>query len=217
MTLLHKSQVHCSGVMQWWDCSSLVSAALLAEQGCGAGTQISVSGSSFERLNFLAPSPPPVPTSKSFWLRLQNNLVQKIIKKHCIICISRLPHKPSPWTGTQISCFGSTIQNCSGSTSTALLQRKVAKLAKGLFWCLSLLRSNNIATNLQTRFSFYLSKIILSFLSTFCVFVVRICFFSLCHQGLFEITEWGPINRGAVWFNSFKSLKNDKCQSCQFP
>jgi len=24
MTLtLHKNQVHCSGVMQWWDCSSL--------------------------------------------------------------------------------------------------------------------------------------------------------------------------------------------------
>ena len=96
---------------------------------------------------------------------------KKSLKKHCIICISRLPHKPSPWTGTQISCFGSTIQNCSGSTSTALLQRKVAKLAKGLFWCLSSLRSNNIATNLQTRFSFYLSKIILSFLSTFWVYL----------------------------------------------
>ena len=25
------------------------------------------------------------------------------------------------------------------------------------------------------------------------------------------------IKRGVVWFNSFKSLKNDKCQSCQFP
>jgi len=51
----------------------------------------------------------------------------------------------------------------------------------------------------------------------FWVFIVRISFFSLCHLGLFEITVWGPIYRGAVWFNSFKSLKNDKCQCCQFP
>ena len=29
-----KSQVHCSGVMQWWACSSLMSAPLLAEAGC---------------------------------------------------------------------------------------------------------------------------------------------------------------------------------------
>ena len=32
-------------------------------------------------------------------------------------------------------------------------------------------------------------------------------FFSLCYLGLFEITEWGPTKHGAVWFNSFKSLK----------
>ena len=32
MTLtLHKSQVHCSGVMQWWACSSLISASVPAE------------------------------------------------------------------------------------------------------------------------------------------------------------------------------------------
>jgi len=43
-------------------------------QGCGAGTQSSGSGSSSGHLNFLASSP----TSASFWLRLQNNLVQKI-------------------------------------------------------------------------------------------------------------------------------------------
>jgi len=31
---LHKSQVHCAGVMQWWACSSLMSAPLSAEAGC---------------------------------------------------------------------------------------------------------------------------------------------------------------------------------------
>ena len=62
-------------------------------QGCGAGTQISGSGSSSGHLNFLVPAP----TSRSFWLRLQNNLVQKIRKKHCIICMTRLPHKLSLW------------------------------------------------------------------------------------------------------------------------
>jgi len=31
---LHKSQVHCSDVMQWWACSSLISAPLPAEAGC---------------------------------------------------------------------------------------------------------------------------------------------------------------------------------------
>jgi len=40
-------------------------------QGCGAGTQISGSGSSSGHLNFFAPAP----TSKSFCLRLQNDLV----------------------------------------------------------------------------------------------------------------------------------------------
>jgi len=34
MTLtLRKSQVHCSGVMQWWNCSSLISAPLPADAG----------------------------------------------------------------------------------------------------------------------------------------------------------------------------------------
>ena len=35
MTLiLHKSQFHCSGVMQCWACGSLMSAPLLVEAGC---------------------------------------------------------------------------------------------------------------------------------------------------------------------------------------
>jgi len=35
MTLtLHKSQVHCSGVMHWWACNSLVFAPLPAVQCC---------------------------------------------------------------------------------------------------------------------------------------------------------------------------------------
>ena len=50
----------------------------------------------------------------------------------------------------------------------------------------------------------------------FWVFIVRICFFFVFNLGLFEITEWEPLKRGAVWFNSFKSLKNDKWQNCQF-
>jgi len=57
MTLVLKSQVHCSGVIQWWDCSSLASTALLVEQGCGAGTQISGSCSSIYKL--LDPAPEP--------------------------------------------------------------------------------------------------------------------------------------------------------------
>jgi len=31
---LHKSQVHCFGVKQWWTCSSLTSAPLPADAGC---------------------------------------------------------------------------------------------------------------------------------------------------------------------------------------
>jgi len=31
----------------------------------------------------------------------------------------------------------------------------------------------------------------------------------------FRSNSW-VIKRGAVWFKSCKSLKNDKCQSCQF-
>jgi len=35
MTLtLHETQVHSNDVMQWWNCSSLVSAPLRAEGGC---------------------------------------------------------------------------------------------------------------------------------------------------------------------------------------
>jgi len=84
MTLLHKSQLHCSGLMKWWDCSAFVSAALLAEEECGTGTQISGSGSSSSsgRYNFgslLAPDP--------------EQFGPKNHKKHHIICISRLPHK----------------------------------------------------------------------------------------------------------------------------
>jgi len=41
-------------------------------QGCGAGTQISGSGSNSKHLNFLTSAP----TSKRFWLRLQNDLVK---------------------------------------------------------------------------------------------------------------------------------------------
>jgi len=44
------------------------------QQGCGAGTQISGSGFSSGHLNFLTTASTP----RSFWLRLQNNLVQKI-------------------------------------------------------------------------------------------------------------------------------------------
>jgi len=32
-------------------------------------------------------------------------------------------------------------------------------------------------------------------------------FFLLYYLSLFEITEWGPTKRGAVWLNSFKLLK----------
>ena len=54
-------------------------------------------------------------------------------------------------------------------------------------------------------------------IQAFSVFIVRIYFFSLCHLGLCAITEWEPIKRGALWFNSFQSLKNDKYKSCQSP
>jgi len=59
------------------------------DHGCGAGTEISGSG----RLHFL----PPAPTSKSFWLRLQNNLVQKVRKKRVIYITTCFTHKLSPW------------------------------------------------------------------------------------------------------------------------
>ena len=37
---LHRSQVHCSGAMQWWACSSLMSAPLPAEVSCQTCKQI---------------------------------------------------------------------------------------------------------------------------------------------------------------------------------
>jgi len=41
MTLtLHKSQVHCTGVTQWWACSSLVPALFSAEAGCETGKRV---------------------------------------------------------------------------------------------------------------------------------------------------------------------------------
>jgi len=57
-------------------------------QGCGVDIQIS--GSSSGLLTFLDPALPP--TSRNFWLRLQNNLVQKI-KKNRNICITCMPQK----------------------------------------------------------------------------------------------------------------------------
>jgi len=50
----------------------------------------------------------------------------------------------------------------------------------------------------------------------FWVFIVGILFFSV-QLGLFEITEWQPMKRDAVWLNSFKPLKIDNCQCCEFP
>jgi len=38
----------------------------------------------------------------------------------------------------------------------------------------------------------------------FWVFIVRILFFLVCNLCLFEITEWEPVKRDAVCFNSFK-------------
>jgi len=44
MTLtLHKSQVHYSGFMQWWTCSSIVSTLYCAEAGCETGKRIVLS------------------------------------------------------------------------------------------------------------------------------------------------------------------------------
>ena len=74
-------------------------------QGCGAGTQISGSGSSSGHLNFFA----PVPTSRSFWLRLQYNLVKKrketLYYMHKNVCPIKYPRG----SGTLISGSGSTI------------------------------------------------------------------------------------------------------------
>jgi len=47
----------------------------------------------------------------------------------------------------------------------------------------------------------------------FWLFIERYVFL-MCNLRLFEITEWEPLKRGAIWF---KSLKNNKCRSCQFP
>ena len=62
-------------------CSSLckmiaTESSMCLLQGCGAGTQISGSVSTSMHLKFLAPTP----TSKSFWLRLQNDLVHQRLK-----------------------------------------------------------------------------------------------------------------------------------------
>jgi len=41
--------------------------------------------------------------------------------------------------------------------------------------------------------------------------------FMVRNLGSYEITEREPLKRDAIWFNSFKSSKNHKCQSCRFP
>ena len=74
-----------------------------------------ISGSSSGHLNFLASAR----TSRGLCLRLHNNLVQKIRKKHCIICIIRLPNKLSLWIrnlnlwprGRELFIFGH-VYNC---------------------------------------------------------------------------------------------------------
>jgi len=49
-----------------------------------------------------------------------------------------------------------------------------------------------------------------SFLDFYCTNMI----FLVCNLGLFEITEWKPIKRGAVWFNSCHSKAvNDKVVS----
>jgi len=40
---LHKSQVHYSGFMQWWICSSIMSTLFSAEAGCETGKRIVLS------------------------------------------------------------------------------------------------------------------------------------------------------------------------------
>jgi len=79
-------------------------------QGCGAGTQISGSGT--EHLNFLAPAP----TSRSFWLR-QNNFLRlqkqfapnKSEKNIVLFVLLARPTNHLCGSGAQISGFGSTI------------------------------------------------------------------------------------------------------------
>ena len=47
-----------------------------------------------------------------------------------------------------------------------------------------------------------------------------VCFISESLIFTLKLQDWLElllIKRGAAWFNSFKSLKNDKCQSYQFP
>lgn len=72
-------------------------------QGYGAGTQISGFNSGHQ--SFLTLSP----TIRSFWLGLQNSLVQKTEKKHCIICITGFPTNYLCETATQNSGSDSTI------------------------------------------------------------------------------------------------------------
>ena len=81
--------------------------------GCGAGTQISGSG----YLNFLAPAPTP----KSFWLRLQNNLVQKIRKLVAYYLYNSLvPQNMSAEPEPKFQAPAPTIQNCLGTSFAAL-------------------------------------------------------------------------------------------------
>jgi len=79
------------------------------------------SGSNFKHLNFLVPA--PAPTSKRFWLRMQNYLVHDNRKNITEICTTRVPHKLGLWDGSpnfgvrlrlhQLKVFGSG----SGSSS----------------------------------------------------------------------------------------------------
>jgi len=39
---LHKSEVHCCSIMQWWACSSLMSPPLHAEVGCESRERIAL-------------------------------------------------------------------------------------------------------------------------------------------------------------------------------
>ena len=106
----------CSGVSgrfltaqsAWIDCR--------VTMDCGARTQISGFGS--RHLNFLAPAP----TSRSFWLRLQNNLVQT--KKNIVIFAQLAgPRNYVRGIGTQIT--GSRLHHLkifgSGSSRPKLL------------------------------------------------------------------------------------------------
>ena len=87
-------------------------------QCCGAGIQISGSGSGFSsgHLNVLAPAP----TSKSFWLRLLKDLVEKTLYylyNSLVQQTMTVEREPK----FQASAPAPAIQNCLGSGSTTLL------------------------------------------------------------------------------------------------